>query len=179
MNVCLSVMAPSDQEFLRKLRSNPDVADWLFAPTRDITAEEQGVWYRKVMRDPYHLVWIARTDHIDPYRIPALWGEQVGYGQLYDIDMLHMTAEIGVAVAPFYHRQGCGGAITERLLHYAFEMIGLHSVTARVFCHNPNALMMFGHCGFSVRGWLPDAIYKQGRFRDVFLMSRLNNVEAD
>ena len=174
MNVCLSVMAPSDQEFLRKLRSDPDVADWLFSPTKAITAEEQGAWYQKVTRDPYHLVWVARADHIDPYRIPALLGERVGYGQLYDIDMLNMTAEVGVVVAPFYHRQGGGGMITERLLKYAFEMIGLHSVTAKVFCHNPNALMMFGHHGFGVRGWLPDAIYKRGEFHDIFIMSITN-----
>jgi diamine N-acetyltransferase len=162
MNICLGLMNHGDQEFLRRLRSDPHVAHWLFSPVKQITEEEQEAWYQRVMKDDSCLVWVVRSD-------PDM--ERVGYGQLYRIDMLHMTCECGVVVAPQYQGNGIGSEITLRLLEYAFEMLALNSVTALVFCDNTAALMMFGKCGFVVRGWLPEARFKRGEYRDIFVMS--------
>ena len=160
--ICLGLMAPGDLSFLRELRSNPLVADWLFGPTRPITPAEQEMWYNRVMDDSSHQVWIAKTTM-----------ERVGYGQVYGVDHSHYSAEIGVAVLPLFYKQGYGGQIVLKLLRWCFEDVGLNSVVAKVFTDNSAAVMMFSRCGFTVCGVMPEAIFKGGEYRDIYVMTAL------
>lgn len=166
MTFYLKDLAEKHLDYLRELRSDPRVADWLFSPAKMISPEQQMAWYKKIQKDDNHLVWVA-------YAGPPWWQGFVGYAQIYGIDNVHGTGEIGVVVAPDAWGKGIGTQIVIEMLERCFEnvLVGMNTLVARVLAGNLAAIRLFTNCGFSVRGWLPEAIYKNGQYRDVVIMS--------
>jgi RimJ/RimL family protein N-acetyltransferase len=59
------------------------------------------------------------------------------------------------------------------MVDYAFDVLGMHKVTAEVLTENKASEAMFKKCGFSIDGILRDDCFKNNRYYDVFSMSVL------
>ena len=58
-------------------------------------------------------------------------GETVGTADLYDIDIRHRRAFVGIMIAPAYRRKGNAMAALKALQTYCAENIGLHRILSR------------------------------------------------
>jgi RimJ/RimL family protein N-acetyltransferase len=59
------------------------------------------------------------------------------------------------------------------MLAYAFGSLGLHRVYVHVFGFNEGAHAFFAAAGFRDEGTERDAVFRHGRFHDMWLMSML------
>ena len=145
-------------EFMRKVRNDPQVNKYLFTDAH-VSREEQEKWYRKQLRDKKNLVFIAFAD------VP------VGYCQVKNIDYVNRSCELGFYIAPEYQNRGYGTILVKELINYAGEKLNLHRLYLEIFADNEKAIRLYERCGFRNDGILRDKIYKNGRFRDVLVMS--------
>lgn len=145
-------------EFVREVRNDPEVNRYLFTDAR-ISREEQERWYRRQLRDKKTLVFIALAD------VP------VGYCQVKNIDHANHSCELGFCVAPKHQDKGYGMASVKELINYATVKLNMHRLYLEVFADSEKAIKLYESCGFSKEGILRDKIFKDGKFRDVMVMS--------
>lgn len=71
--------------------------------------------------------------------------------------------------------KGYGSAATRLVLAYGFNQMNLHRIDLEVYEYNQRAIAMYEHIGFVREGVKRDALYWEGRFHDVILMSLLRH----
>lgn len=145
-------------EFVRTVRNDPEVNKYLFTDAH-ISREEQERWYRRQLRDEKSLVFIALAD------VP------IGYCQLKNIDHANHSCELGFCVAPKHQGRGYGVTLVSELITYATDKLSMHRLYLEVFADNEKVIKLYESCGFSKEGILQDKIFKDGKFRDVVVMS--------
>lgn len=102
----------------------------------------------------------------------------VGSTYLRDIDHDNSKAEYGVFIGEEEVRgQGIGKEILELTCRYAFDVLKLHKVYARVIEGNDASLYCFLHCGFEQEGLLRDTRKIDGEYLNTYIVSRLNDNE--
>ncbi len=145
-------------EFVRRVRNNPRVNKYLFTDIY-ISKEDQKKWYRKLLRDKKHFVFIAFDD------VP------VGYGQVKNIDYITHSCELGFCIAPEYQGKGYGTMLIKELIEYAVKELDVHRLYLEAFTDNEKAIKLYKKCGFKKEKILHERIFKDGSFKDVVVMS--------
>lgn len=110
----------------------------------------------------------AKTDE-------ATWKHIGGVG--FDhIDWINRVAEFGIVIGdkPFWN-QGYGSEATRLMLKYAFETLNLNRVWLNVYETNTRALRAYKKVGFTEEGLMREAIYRNGCYINVLLMSVLRS----
>lgn len=69
--------------------------------------------------------------------------------------------------------KGLGREATKLLIHYAFNELNLNRLQLHVNTENMRAVKVYKDLGFVVEGTLRQAMYKQGRYYDFYVMSIL------
>jgi RimJ/RimL family protein N-acetyltransferase len=126
---------------------------------------QQDRWYEAVAADPRRHVQVI-TDVED--------GTPSGVAGLDSIDLVYRRAEVWLYVIDGAAK-GTGAAALHGLLAHAFETLGIHRVSARVFAFNERAARFFQKHGFVAEGVERDGVYKGGAFHDVLLFSILED----
>lgn len=76
----------------------------------------------------------------------------IGYGVLKGLNQDLHTAEVGVAVLDNRYRdRGYGRLILNRIAHYAFQELGIHTIGAAILCSNMKSINMCKKTGFVVK----------------------------
>ena len=97
-------------------------------------------------------------------RAPDGPGRLLGFGQLKWIDWMHGGAELRLGIGASADRgQGYGGEAARLLLHYAFEELGLHRLTAMTFEYNPGAMRFLERQGFQLEVRMRRAVQRDFR----------------
>ena len=100
----------------------------------------------------------------------------IGHVGLYKIDRVAKKTEYGILLADDNSRgKGYGTKCTQTMVKYAFDVLGMHKVTAEVLSENAPSLAMFKKCGFAIDGCLRDEVFKNDRYYDVMSLSILAN----
>ncbi len=114
----------------------------------------------------------APVRHPQQYNIRA-----VGYLELYNIDVVALSAEFGILIAdPDNRGQGYGLEATQLALDYCWRGLNLQRVALRVVGDNPAAAQMYAKAGFETEGVLRRAAHVDDRFLDVAVMAILREV---
>lgn len=101
-------------------------------------------------------------------------GVHIGNIGLHAIDWKDRSTELGIVIGEkSYWGQGYGSDAIRTLLRLAFETMNLHRVFLRVDADNVRAIRCYEKCGFQREGTLRDAVFRDGRYYDQFLMSIL------
>ena len=153
-------------EFLRGLRNDLRMSQYVFSPSIPLTVLQQELWFKRYLCDPSSLIFIAHVQTL-------CW---VGYGQLKHIDRLHRSAELGSHIDPEWQDEGWGTKLVLSLLEVALMKLGMHRVWLEVFADNARAIHVYEKCGFMREGIQRDKILKDGRFEDVVVMSIINEI---
>ena len=98
----------------------------------------------------------------------------IGNVYLTDINYVNRTAESHILIGnKDYWGQGYAREALLQILHYGFEERGLNRVYAHINADNAASLRMHEKCGYTREGILRQAVFKNGRFKDVVVMSIL------
>ena len=143
-----------DSEYLRLLDA---------APARPLSPGQVKKRYEALEKEHDKQFYFAvRT------RAPDGPGRLLGFGQLKGIDWLHGAAELRLGIgAPADRGQGYGSEAAGLLLHYAFEELGLHRLSAMTFEYNPGAVRFIERQGFSLEVRMRQAVQRDFRRWDV------------
>ncbi len=121
-------------------------------------------WFERQLEDEKNLVFAIET----------LEGEHIGNIGLHEIDWKNGQAVLGIFIGEGdYWGQGYGTDAVRTLLRLAFEEMGLHRISLRVFDFNQRAIRCYEKCGFRHEGRQREAHFTEGRYHDVLLMGIL------
>jgi len=153
-------------EFLRRLRNDPSISRQLFSQSVPISLEEQELWYERYLNEKNCLLLLAGVEESD---------NPVGYVQLKNVDHINRSVELGFYMAPEHQGRGVGTAVVEKLVEFAGVNLNMHRICLEVFATNKKAIHVYEKCGFVREGILRDRIVKDGCFKDVVVMSIIND----
>jgi RimJ/RimL family protein N-acetyltransferase len=152
------------------------VYDWICQP--DITRYLVTGSLPKTLRETEAYVerQMARTDPLNHAFVIMLRADasSIGITACHNIDWPNRVAEVGIIIGePEQLSRGYGTEALMLLLGYSFDRLNLHRVFLRVLDFNQRAIESYLKCGFSKEGRLRDAVFLDGDYHDVIVMSIL------
>ena len=157
----------SDLEKFLEWINDPEVTAglMLFLPMSSVDEEK---WFDNAMQRPQEekpLV-IDRKDG-DGWRL-------IGNSSFFAFDWVTRAAEVGIMIGDkTVWNQGYGTEVMTLLLRHGFETLNLNRIFLRVYAENKRAIRTYEKAGFVHEGCMRQAVYKHGRYSDVFYMSVL------
>lgn len=129
--------------------------------------EEQ--WFTRMLeqegKDAHHFVMCRIEDDLP-----------LGTIGLFRVDQINGSAGIGISIGEKeLWGQGYGTDAMNALLDFGFGQLRLERMWLEVYDFNERAIRSYEKCGFVLEGTQRRAIYKQGKFIDVQLMSILRD----
>jgi RimJ/RimL family protein N-acetyltransferase len=128
--------------------------------------------------------WFDHQVEIPPtqgqvFAIETLVNDQwihIGNCGLHNIEPVNNCAEFGILIGEkeFWNR-GLGTEATRLTLKHGFEDLNLNRIFLVVYETNPRAMKAYESAGFVKEGVEREAVYKNGRYIDVYLMSILHS----
>lgn len=163
----LRALEPEDLEPLYRWENNPDL--WGVGNTLS-------PFSRYILRE-----YIAES-HQDIFEAKQLrlmielcsTGAAVGMVDLYDLEVHHRRAGIGILLDPIYQGNGLATEAVNLMVEYAYSLLNLHQLYAYVPVKNEPSKALFTRCGFTITGILSDWIAIEGGYSDVIAMQRIN-----
>jgi len=148
--------------FLKWL-NDPDLRRYLRMYLPLSRAQEEG-WFERQLKDEGQRVLAIET----------MQGQHIGNIGLHRIDWKDRCAELGIFIGESQFRdQGYGTDAVRTLLRLAFEEMGLHRISLRVFDFNQRAIRCYEKCGFHHEGRLREGHFTGGSYHDVLLLGIL------
>lgn len=96
-----------------------------------------------------------------------------GHLTLWGSSWWSRSAELSIMMGPDHQGRGLGSDAVRVALRYAFEELGLHRVSLRVWAFNDRALAVYRRAGFTEEGRLREVAFHAGAWHDHVLMSVL------
>jgi diamine N-acetyltransferase len=131
-----------------------------------LAAEEK--WYQDILQ---------RSPEKRPLAIEIPQGEDwqpIGIVGLEDVDWIIRSAELGIFIGvKSLWQKGYGQKTLNLILQHGFETLNLNRIYLRVFKTNQRGIHAYEKTGFVLEGQLRQAMYRNGRYLDVLIMSVL------
>ena len=100
--------------------------------------------------------------------------KMIGNCGVFDIDTIGRLGEIGIMLGEKDEwDKGYGTEAMSLLVHHCFETLNFNRVYLRVYAENLRAKRAYEKAGFVEEGRLREAVYKNGKYDDVIIMSVL------
>ena len=133
---------------------------------RPIPLEAEERWFESLIGD--------ESQHV--FSIETLEGQHIGGTGLHSIHWRYRHAEVGIFIGEKeYWGSGYGSEALRLMLAFAFGQLNLNRVYLHVQADNERAVRAYRKCGFVQEGLLRQAVYKDGEYSDVLLMSILGD----
>ncbi|MEJ5241202.1 MAG: GNAT family protein [Anaerolineales bacterium] len=135
-----------------------------------LSLEEEEDWFTKMLQ---------KSPPERPLAIEVRDGESwklIGNCGLFNIDWKNSSAELGIFIGDkSCWNRGFGSEAVRLLARHAFETLNLHRVYLRVYEFNARAIRAYEKAGFVLEGRMRQALYREGKYHDVLLMSILRS----
>jgi len=93
----------------------------------------------------------------------------IGINGLHGIDPMSRKASYGICIGEdAWRNRGYGAEAVGLMLRYGFEELNLNRIELKVYEHNWPAIRVYQRAGFVHEGCLREAVYVNGRYRDVY-----------
>lgn len=156
-----------EKEYLKDLlrwRNDPDVQQWIFQKW-PLSMAEQEKWFGSYLEN-------------ERYKILVVYHENdrrnIGYLRLANIDYQNSSLEIGGDIGEREYRgKGVGKIMYQKALGFVFDELNINRVYLHVLEDNEVAIKFYTKMGFQKEGLLRQHIFKNGKFRNIFVMSIL------
>ncbi len=102
--------------------------------------------------------------------------EKVGTIDLYDFDIHHKRAGIGILIYPPFQRNGYATEAIECMERYAFKSLRLNQIFAYITVENQPSIALFNKAGFVNTATIKKWILLESGYFDVFLMQKINPI---
>jgi RimJ/RimL family protein N-acetyltransferase len=152
-------------EFLRATRSHPSVVKNLFH-SKQITRVEQEYWYEnEYCKDDNHKIWMAYDDKLEC---------QIGYVQYHIESLVHRRCSVNYVVAPQFQAYKYDKKLirwtVSNIMNFEIDFNRIHTF---VFPEDDIRVMNYTSCGFEIDGVLRKYVFKDGVYRDVWVLSNI------
>jgi len=94
-------------------------------------------------------------------------GKALGFVDLFEVDLHHRRAAVGIIIHPDCHQQGLGTLGLQMLLDYCQAHLSLHQLFCDIDATNEVSLQLFEKAGFEHTGTKKDWNYYDGAFHSV------------
>ena len=135
-----------------------------------ISMTDEESWFSRVSRT---------EDHEKPLAIELKEGESwrlIGNIGFFNLEWTNRCAEFGIFIGDkTLWNRGYGTEAVELILKHGFETLNLNRIYLRVYSTNPRAIRSYEKAGFVPEGTLREAVYRHGKYADVYIMSVLRS----
>jgi RimJ/RimL family protein N-acetyltransferase len=164
--IVLRELERSDVPTINRWRNDRALVARLGAPFRRVNIDTDLDWYARYLS--------SRSTQVRCAVCTRASSRLVGLASLTHIDPVHRSAEYHIMIGPVRARgRGAGTAATREMLRHAFEDLNLHRVYLSVLEDNREAVALYEKMGFTHEGRSRQAVYKDGRYRDMLQMAIL------
>lgn len=112
-------------------------------------------------------------------KTPSGW-QLVGNCGFITIDSRNRSAEVGIFIGdPVYWNKGYGAQALQLMVKYGFNSLNLNRIFLNVFETNPRGIRCYEKVGFVHEGRLRQAIFQDGHYIDMLVMSVLRSDWSD
>jgi len=139
----------------------------LFLPISSIDEEK---WFETAMqKPPEEKPLVIDIKEGDDWRM-------IGNISFFNFDWIVRSAEVGIMIGDkSVWNQGYGTETMHMLLRHAFRTLNLHRLFLRVYSHNVYAIRTYEKVGFVHEGRLRKAVFRDGEYYDLIMMSVLRD----
>ena len=158
---------------INKWRNNRELISYLGAPYRYINIDVDYAWYEDYLKIRNNTIRCAIVECSNVEKI-------LGLVSLTNVNRMDHSAVFHIMIGDMDKRgKGIGFYATTEMLKHAFLDINLNRVELTALENNMRALKMYEKVGFKREGMKREAIYKEGKFINVIMMSLLRNEYFD
>ena len=152
-------------DFVRWFNDPEVIANLAMYAPMSLASEEQ--WFEGLLTQKDHYVFCIEV------AVEADW-RKVGNCGVDGISWKNRHCSVGISIGEkAYWDQGVGTAALRLLVGWCFDELGLNRVQLTVFARNERAVRCYEKVGFRLEGTKRQALYRDGGFCDVHLMSIL------
>lgn len=168
-NVRLRAPERSDVPLFQAWLNDKEVTAGLMLSLPLSIADEEA-WFDDMRKTP-----LEEHPLVIETRVGETW-VPIGNCGLHRINFRCREAEVGIFIGEkTFWNKGLGTEAMALLLAHGFETLNLNRIFLRVYESNPRAIRSYEKVGFVHEGRLRQAMYKQGRYIDVLIMSVLRS----
>ncbi len=152
-------LTSGDVNAIFRLRSDERVNKFL-ARKEYKTFEDAGAFINKINRNVRNnecIYWAITNREED---------NLMGTICLWNIQPENYRAELGYELYPDFWGKGIMKDAIPRIIHYGFEVLGLHSIEADLDPDNVQSVALLERNGFIKEGYFKESTYNNGRFSD-------------
>ena len=166
-DVVLRKPEPRDSLALYTFKNDASVTSMLGGVSTGYSSADIDRWIEFHREQDNEAIWCIATRDSD---------QCIGHAGFYKIDFRARRAEYAILIGDSSWRgKGLGKSVSEAIIRFGFDELNLHRIELNLLADNEPALNLYKSLGFSVEGTLRDGQFKGGRYRDVTLMSLLND----
>jgi RimJ/RimL family protein N-acetyltransferase len=133
-----------------------------------VTDENERQWYNKILTSNIPVTVFGIEERITH--------ELIGIASLRDINLINRSAEFGMYVGNKKMRgHGISKTVTKLILEYAFLNLGLNRIYLQILEDNKPVWRLAEIFGFKREGELRESIFREGKFKNVFVYSMLRS----
>lgn len=166
--IYLRAIEPDDAKITYKWRNDRAVTDPLGGNSYFVSEAKEMAWIQKVIQNDSSSVRLGICS-IDNNTL-------IGFVNLIRINYQNQNAEFSIMIGDGdYRGKGFGFEATIMCLMYAFDELNMNRIYLYVRQDNPIAIALYTKIGFVEEGVLRQAIYKNGEWVNMAVMSILKN----
>lgn len=139
-------------------------------PLFPLTLEDEVEWYEHIRKSDSYNFAIRTLDHLI----------LIGSASLKSPDWKNRSAELGISIGDSsFWGKGFGTDAVRVLLRYSFLELNLNRVELVVYGYNQRAIKSYEKIGFQHEGTRRQALYRDGRYHNTYLMAMLRQEWQD
>ena len=163
----LRAIEQEDLEFVRSLINDPEIEKTIVGWALPISRKDEERWYASFSNSEKSIRYIIED---------AQQGIPVGLTGIGNIDMKNGCAKMmGIRIAPNVQSRGLATDSYMTMFHYAFCELRLHRLETSAFVDNFASLRFQEKLGCKREGIRREAVYKDGRYRDIVTLGCLKD----
>lgn len=159
----LRLMTEADLDMVLIWRNQPHIREMMYKQ-HIIGRQEHLGWYAKIKDDPTSVYLVF--EHL---------GRPIGLANFTKINMKVRSCMWGFYLGEDDRPRGAGTVLGMLSLDYAFETIGVGTVTGEVIEHNQKSRGLFERLGFMLMHRLPKQVARNGSDLDVLVYAMTKN----
>lgn len=161
----IRLMEESDLETVRQIHNQSETIFFLSDPFH-VSEEEQVQWFKRLSLSRSSRRYVIQSKDLNVI---------CGVIRLDRIDHTNKSLEIGADVSKDYRRRGIALEAYGCILQYVFSSLGMNRVSLVTLASNVAAKSLYKRLGFKIEGKQRKAIFRNGKYEDLIMMSLLSN----
>jgi RimJ/RimL family protein N-acetyltransferase len=162
LSVAIRPLLLQDVPFVHKVYNEPSVYHQAVLNSMDYTMEKLEPLVRSWLSDAKYLHFV----------IEGADGTPLGLSQIFAIDRIHRTCEIGLLLLPHAQGKGIARIAHEHQVRVARDVLGIATMNAQIAAYNSHSLYVLQKLGFQQQGVRKRALFRDDEFHDIVQLSK-------